>query len=137
MRANPPYCNLVRMRKDGLSGFDGAPLTGGRGLHDDNLVGRNQVQGRADPLVEQVGIEVIGLKLGNLQVKLLALRASCLEIGVRGPDLPRQAQPPDKAAVAFDQVINKIAGQGDADNRANNIMRPPPQFAQYDHWSAP
>ena len=86
---------------------------------------------------EQVGIEVIGLKLGNLQVKLLALRANRFEIGVRGADLPRQAQPPDQAAVAFDQVIKKIAGQGDANNRANNIMRPPLQFAQYDHWSAP
>jgi hypothetical protein len=36
--------------------------------------------------------------------------------------------------LAFDQVVKKICGQGDADNRPENKMRPPLYFAQYDHW---
>ena len=104
MLANPSYCNLARMRKDGLSGFGGARLTGGRGLHNDNLIRRDQVQGRANPFVEQVGIEMIGLQVRDLQIERLALRTNCFEIGIFGADLTRQAQPPEQPLLAFDQV---------------------------------
>ena len=89
MLANPSYCNLARARKDGLSRFDGARPTGDPGLHDDNLIGRNQVQGRANPFVEQVGIEVIGFQFGDSQIKLLAPRPNRFEIGIFGADLAR------------------------------------------------
>ena len=33
--------------------------------------------------------------------------------------------------IAFDQVVDEIAGQGDPENRPDDNPRPPAQFAQY------
>ena len=108
MLANPSYCNLTRMRKDSYQGRLNS-LTGGRGLHDDDFVGRNQVQSGANPFVKQVGIEMIGLQVRNPQIERLSLRSNRFEIGVFGTDFARQAQPSDQPVIAFDQVVNKVS----------------------------
>jgi len=128
MLANPSYCNLTRIRKDSYQGRLNS-LSGGRGLHDDDFVGRNQVQSGANPFVKQVGIEMIGLQVGDPQIERLSLRPNRFEIGVFCADLARQAQPSVQPVIALDQVVNKISSQGDADNRSYDKMRPPSQFA--------
>src|SRR6266446_5106990 len=63
------------------------PSTGGRGLHDDSLAGRDEVQGGAHAFVEQVGIEVIRLEVGHLQIERLALRPDRFELDAFGANL--------------------------------------------------
>ena len=70
-------CNLDRAnrrkhdsRTSGRAGNSASNARGG-GLHDDDLVGRDQVQGRADPLVEQVGIEMVGPQVRRPSVQRL------------------------------------------------------------------
>ena len=102
-------------------------------LHDDDLIGRDQVQGGPDLFVEQVGVNVIRLQVGDPQIECLALPPNRFEIGIFGAYLSRQAQPSDQPVLAFDQIVKKISGQGDADNRPENKMRPPLYFSQYVH----
>jgi hypothetical protein len=107
---------------------------GRRWLHEDDLIGRDQVQGRPDLFVEQIGINVIRLQVGDPQIECLALPSNRFEISIFSAYLSRQAQPPDQPVFPFDQIVKKISGQGDADNRPENKMRPPLYFAQYVHW---
>ncbi len=88
----------------------------------------------ADPFVEQVGIEVIGPQVGDLQIERLSLRSNRFEIGVFGADLLRQAQPRDQPTIAFDQVVREISGQRDAENRPDNEAAPAAAIRAKQSW---
>ena len=114
-------------RRNGRSEPKFEGLSVGIGLHDDDVVWRDQVQSRANAFVEQIRIDVLRPEVRNPQFQCCTLRADRLDIRGRGSDLTIEAQPSLKAAVALDQVIGKISSQRDPDNRAKDKMGAPPQ----------
>src|ERR1700746_3976555 len=106
MVTNPRRCKLDRikyLRGNRVAAIGGVrqrapgddprgPLVSG-GLHDDDVVRRYEVQGRANAFVEQVRIDMLRPEVGNPEVQCRTLRPYRLEIGVRRSDLAVQVQP--------------------------------------------
>src|ERR1700686_2109508 len=103
MVTNPRRCNLDRVKYLGANRIAAVgsvrqqppgdylrgPLSSG-GLHDDDVVRRYEVQGRADAFVEQVGIDVLRPQVRNPEVQCRTLRPNRLQIGGRRSDLTVQ-----------------------------------------------
>src|SRR5271168_2893697 len=109
------------------------PLVSGGRLHDDDVVRRYEVEGRPDAFVEQIWIDMLRPKVRDSEVQRRTLRPNRVEIGGRRADLAVQAQPRLKPALALDQMVRKIPGQGDPNDRAEDEMDAPPECAQYGH----
>ena len=77
-------------------------------MHDDSLAGRDVVQRRAYPFIEQIGIQMIRLEVGHLQIERLALCPDRFETGTFVTNLSRQLHPGKQPAVALDQMVDEI-----------------------------
>ena len=89
------------------------------------VVGRYEVRGRPDPLVEQIRVDMLRPQIGDPE--LAAPRAwpqTASRLAVRRAGSPAvQAQPSLKPAIALDQVVGEIPGQRDPEDRADQETR--------------
>jgi hypothetical protein len=102
-------------------------------LNDHDFVWRDQIEVRANLLIEQIGIDMMGIETGDLVGKRVMLGLDRRQRVLRGVQLLGDLAPGPQTAIALDHVVGKIGSERRSQERTDEKARAPTHLVDDNH----